>query len=99
MAIAMQMEWPGITPEQYEDVRRRVDWETHVPRGAIFHAARFTDDGLTVGDVWETEADFNRFVEERLMPVVREVGIEGEPTVRFAELYTYFNAEAAHVAA
>jgi hypothetical protein len=99
MAIAMQMEWAGVTPEQYEEARRRVAWETDVPAGAIFHAARFTDAGLTVGDVWESEADFQRFVDERLMPVIREIGIEGEPQVRFAELYTTFNAQATATAA
>lgn len=99
MAVAMMMEWPGVTPEQYEEARRRVAWETDVPPGAIFHAARFTDTGLTVGDVWESEEDFNRFAEQRLMPVVREIGIEGEPSVRFAELYATFNAQAPHVTA
>jgi hypothetical protein len=99
MAVAMLMEWAGVTPEQYEEARRRVAWETDVPAGAIFHAARFTDAGITVGDVWESEADFNRFAEERLMPAVREIGIEGDPNVRFAELHTYFNAQAQRVPA
>ncbi len=31
--------------------------------------------------MWETAEDFNRFVERRLMPVVQEIGIEGEPDV------------------
>jgi len=95
MAVAMVMEWLGVTPEQYEEARRLVAWETNVAEGAIFHAARFTEAGLTVGDLWEREEDFQRFVEERLMPAVRQIGIEGEPAVRFSEVHDWFVAPSA----
>jgi hypothetical protein len=99
MAVAMMLEWDGVTPEQYEEARSRVGWERDVPEGAIFHAARFAGGKLHVGDVWETHEDFERFAAERLMPVVREMGIESEPQIRIAELYAIFNPAAAHVSA
>jgi hypothetical protein len=91
MAVAMVMDWAGITPEQYDEARKRVDWEGNPPTGAKFHVARFTDDGLHVLDVWETPEHFQRFGEERLMPVVKEMGIEGEPNVHFEPVHTVFN--------
>jgi hypothetical protein len=99
MAVAIVMDWPGVTPELYEEARARVGWERDVPAGAIFHAVRFTDDGMLVGDVWESQADFDRFGAERLMPVVQELGIETEPHVRIEQLYTTFNAQATAVTA
>ena len=33
MAIAMFMEWNGVTAESYEAVRNKVKWETDIPHG------------------------------------------------------------------
>ena len=98
MAVVMIMHWPEITVEQYEEARRRVDWEGDQPAGGLCHIARFEDDGLHVVDVWESEADFERFGMERLMPVVAgELGVESQPNVRFVPLHALFVPEAARV--
>ena len=81
MAVLMTMHWPGVTAEQYDEVRERVGWERDAPPGGIHHAAAISDDGLHVSDVWETADEFQRFADERLMPVIHELGIEGEPQV------------------
>ena len=52
MAVAVMVEWPGVTPEQYDEARKLVGWELEPPDGGIFHAARFADLKLYVGDVW-----------------------------------------------
>jgi hypothetical protein len=98
MAVVMIMHWAEVSVEQYEEARRRVGWETEQPEGGLCHVARFEADGLHVVDVWESEADFERFVNERLMPVVKgEIGIEGEPSVRFVPLHALYVPEAARV--
>ena len=95
MAKVMQMRWPSITQEQYEQARLAVGWEDDIPEGAIFHVSWF-EDGLRVVDVWETEDDFYRFVGERLMPKLKELGIgEDEPDVQFREAHAYFAPVAA----
>ena len=91
MAVAMVMEWAGVTPEQYEETRQRVDWEGNKPDGALFHVARFTDDGIRVLDLWETPEDFQRFAEERLMPVVSTLGVESEPKIEFQQVHAVYN--------
>jgi hypothetical protein len=91
MPIVMNMRWDGVTREQYEQAREEVAWEQRAPEGGIIHIASFTDDGLRVTDVWETAEDFNRFAESRLMPVVREIGIDGDPEVTFSELQRVWN--------
>lgn len=95
MAVAMRLSWAGITPEQYEEARERVGWERDVPEGAVFHGVLFDDEGAQVGDVWESEEHFQKFAEQRLMPVIKEMGIETEPQIRIQQLYTTFNAELA----
>lgn len=47
------------------------------PKGMIFHlATELPEGGLRYTDVWESEADWDRFAEERLHPVVH--GLLGE---------------------
>ena len=90
MAVVMQMHWPEVSKDQYESTRSEVRWEQDVPRGAKFHVAWFGDDGLRVIDLWDSAADFDRFVADRLMPAVKRLGIQGEPRVKIAEAHAIF---------
>ena len=90
MAIVMFMEWDGVSREQYDAVRERVNWETEVPHGGMFHVAAVTDKGLRVTDLWQSAEAFQTFVAERLMPGVKEVGIAGEPHVEIYPVHALF---------
>jgi hypothetical protein len=88
MPVVMYMEWDGVTPEQYDQARTKVDWETEAPDGAILHVPWFVDSGLRVVDLWDSADHFQRFVDARLMPAVQEIGIAGEPRVAFNPLHS-----------
>lgn len=90
MAVVMIMEWPGVTLEQYEAVRRTTRFEEDIPPGGIFHVAAHDGSGLRVTDVWETADDFNRFRDNRLMPAVQQAGITTEPKVEVYPTYNIF---------
>jgi hypothetical protein len=90
MPTAMLMRWPGVTLDQYDEARAKVRWEEDTPEGAVFHAAGLDGDDLRVYDIWESPQHFQDFVESRLMPAVREIGIEGDPEVRFYELHRVY---------
>jgi hypothetical protein len=90
MTTVMKMRWEGITPDQYDQMRKLVDWDNDVPQGAVHHVAWFTDGGVNVIDLWESADDFNRFVEQRLMPSVAEAGVEGEPNIELHEAHAVF---------
>ena len=78
---------PGLTREQYEESVKRLapsgrlqspaDWPTE---GLLVHAAGEGPRGFRVVDVWESDESFRRFG-ETLVPVLRELGVEGEPEV------------------
>ncbi len=82
MPVMMMMEWKGVTPEQYDSLRKIVNFEGDVPKGGLYHVAAFSEDAVHVTDVWERAEDFQAFVEKRLMPGVKQAGIAGEPQVR-----------------
>lgn len=90
MAIVMNMYWPEVTREQYEQVRREVNWEGDAPQGGKLHVAWFGEDGFHVFDLWESADDFNRFVEQRLQAGVEKAGISSQPQVQMAEAHAIF---------
>ena len=79
MAVRISMEWPGITPEQYDTVCELAAWEVDAPEGGIFHVASFVDGVLQVTDAWDTPEHFMAFVGARLMPAVAGAGIVADP--------------------
>jgi hypothetical protein len=90
MAIVMNMQWDGVTPEQYEQVRKLVNWEGDRPAGGLFHVACFTPAGLRVTDLWESAEAFARFTETRLMPGVQKLGISGQPRVEIQPVHALY---------
>lgn len=90
MPVLMMMEWSGVTREQYDSVRKIVNFEGDAPKGGLFHVAAVTDTGLRVVDVWERAEDFQSFVETRLMPGVQKAGIAGEPKVQVLPAYNVY---------
>lgn len=85
MAIGLVLTFEGVTKEQYEAVmapdgldlttptnaRASANW----PDGIVSHVAGTTEGGWCVVDVWESQADFDRFFAERLGPNLQRVGL------------------------
>jgi hypothetical protein len=90
MATIMLMHWREATPEQYDQARARVGWDRDVSPGAKLHVSGFGDARLHVLDVWESEQAFGTFMEQRLQPAIEEIGIEGQPDVKFLPLHGVF---------
>jgi hypothetical protein len=58
--------------DEYVGVARLL--ESPAPDGLVYHAAGLQENGNWQSvTVWDSEADFDRFRDERLMPAVREV--------------------------
>jgi hypothetical protein len=88
---------PSLTREKYEQTVRRItggknrvdspsDWPV---AGLLVHAAGQGPEGFRVVDVWASEEAFRRFG-ATLIPILRELGIEGEPEVY--ETHTFVSA-------
>jgi len=93
MAFAMFMRWPGVTSDQYDSVMGRLDLDASPAAGGVLHLAALTDDGLRVCEVWQTEQAFRGFLEQRLLPIARELEIPGEPEVEVVPLRNLYAAD------
>ena len=56
---------------EYEQVSQAVGADENPPAGLIVHAAGEENGKWCSVDIWESEADFERFQEERLLPAAR----------------------------
>lgn len=80
MAIGVLFDFPGVTQSQYEKTltglkpdgkfTKLADWPV---KGVRLHVAGPTPTGWRVLDVWDSEADLNKFAEV-LMPVLKSSG-------------------------
>jgi hypothetical protein len=90
MAILLRMDWGGATREQYDELRKVVNWEGDHPDGARSHVAAFDDAGAHINDTWESAEAFQKFNDERLAPGVAKVGIAGQPQVTIYDAHAVF---------
>jgi hypothetical protein len=88
VAVVAVFEAPSLTQERYEESARRLtggrsrlsspaDWPVE---GLLVHIAGQGESGFRVVDVWESEDAFRRFG-ETLIPLLREIGVEGQPEI------------------
>jgi hypothetical protein len=94
MAVAMFLSWPGVTSGQYDSVMARLELDSNPAAGGVLHLAAFTDEGLEICDVWQTEQAFNGFLQHRLLPVASELDLPGRPEVRLVPLHNLYAADA-----
>ena len=88
MPVVIVFKGPGFTRESYdESVRRLTNGKSRVEspadwpvEGLLVHAAGEGPNGFRVVDVWESADAFARFA-ETLVPILRDMGVEGEPEV------------------
>lgn len=79
MAIAMRFTTSdeSISKEQYDKIAETVNRSDDPPPGLIFHSTGFTEGQAHTFDIWESEAAFQAFMQDRLQPELEKAGITG----------------------
>jgi len=71
MAVGMLLQSDEFDQELYDSVMEHLEWdEKDLPEGFVSHYAGPTSTGWLVFDVWESQGDFERFLQERLGPAM-----------------------------
>jgi hypothetical protein len=73
MAVIRIVRPPMVTAETYEAVNEKAGVNENPPEGLIVHTAGDVDGQWQIVDVWESEADADRFGAERLGPAIEAV--------------------------
>ena len=86
----MIMRFRGISLDQYEEVKRAVNWEGEAPEGGIVHLTAHDGESLRITDTWESAEAFDNFVNHRLAPGLQQLGIADQPEVEIYPLHDLF---------
>ena len=96
MAVIMELEFEGLTPDQYDAIDTALDAKGNPPAGLIAHSARFDGDTFKALDIWESADAFNAFAQSRLGPTIAETlgddAPDGPPDPKFTELHNAYSA-------
>ena len=94
MAVAVVMDFPGGTLEQYDQVIELMgfDPEGRGPAGALFHWVTATDKGLKVVDVWHSREQYDDFAQNQIGPFSEKAGIPGPPETTFHDVHNYLTS-------
>jgi hypothetical protein len=93
MAVLYIVENPQATTELYDKVRDRLKDE-EAPHGGLFHvAAKREGGGLLVVEVWESEADRERWA-QKVDKAIEELGGPKRSQPRVCEVHSIRTAEA-----
>jgi len=86
MADALILEFDGIGPAEYHAVSAKLGlddahWtQSAAPAGLLSHAAGAKPGGFVVLEVWESKADQEKFMNERLGKALQEGGVTSAPS-------------------
>lgn len=75
MAIAVDIDIPGMTAEQYGGFMDQLQSDLAAAPGFLVHTAGPEDRGWHVSEVWRSEEDFTRFASEKLAPMAAAAGM------------------------
>ena len=70
MRYGVKMEMPGVTQEQYEGLHAQLATPTAEATGFIAHISGPMQGGWYVFEVWDSKADFERFMREKVAPLM-----------------------------
>jgi hypothetical protein len=84
LAVGIRIKLLGVTQEQFDAAHDHVNPERCAPPGLLFHSSGPIDGGWGIIDFWESRADFDAFVNGRIVPGMTAAGVqpEGPPDIK-----------------
>jgi hypothetical protein len=75
MTVALVLDFPGGTKEQYDEVVERMQLGGKLAPGSLAHSAGSYEGGWRVVDVWQDLATFGQFRDEKIIPFTSAAGL------------------------
>jgi len=92
MTIGVQMDFRGVTLDQYDEAIENLGLLPGGPsaRHELFHWVTKTDSGIRIVDVWDSREAYEEFAADRIRPVGSEADVWEPPEVQIFDVYNYF---------
>jgi hypothetical protein len=98
MAVVVQVDYAGVTLEQYDELVEILGLLPGgpPPRGVLFHSVMQIDGGIRIIDAWESPEALRQFHGSTIGPVLDKVGVTEPPEMTFLEVHNYFVGRRSH---
>jgi hypothetical protein len=80
----------GLTPEEYRAVLDEMGVEKRPAAGILLHLTTTTDFGYRVVEIWDSKEGFEEFIEKRLGPASKTVGVDRKTDISITPLHNFF---------
>ena len=90
MTVVTTLDITGLTPAEYRSVLDELGVEERPEPGIYLHLTVPTDFGFRIVEIWDEKAGFERFLENRLAPAAKAVGMDRETAITVEPLHNLF---------
>ena len=93
MAIAIQIDIPGVTLEQYDEAVEIAGFLPGgpLPPGALFHWVAKANDGIRIVNVWESRERYDTFAGTQA-DIIKQIGVDlASIAVEFFDVHNYLS--------
>jgi hypothetical protein len=80
MAVALRIDFTRLGLDDYDSIRKVVNFPADWPDGLMVHGATEVDGRLRVLEIWQSRQQFDRWIESRIQGAMAEaLGDRAEP--------------------
>jgi hypothetical protein len=90
MAVVSTLDVNGLTEKEYRAIMDELGVESRPEDGIYLHLTTSADFGFRVVEIWDEREGFDRFLERRLAPASKAVGLEREMAISVTPLHNFF---------
>ena len=90
MTFVTTLDITGLTPEEYRAVLDQMGVETRPAAGIYLHLTTPTDFGYRIVEVWDSKEGFDEFLQTRLAPATKALGIDRKTVISVTPLHNFF---------
>jgi hypothetical protein len=90
MTVVTTLDVHGLSPNEYRAVMDKLGVERRPEPGIYLHATITTDFGYRVVEIWDRKEGFEAFLEKRLAPAMKALGIDRKTDITITPLHNFF---------
>jgi hypothetical protein len=90
MTVVTTLDITGMSPEEYRAVLDYMGVEKKPAAGIYLHLTYKTDFGYRIIEIWDAKEGFDEFLEQRLAPATKALGINRETKITVNPLHNFF---------
>ena len=90
MLFVTTLDVTGLTPEEYRAILDEMGVEARPAAGIFLHLTTTTDFGYRIVEIWDSKEGFEEFLEKRLGPASKALGIDRKTEISITPLHNFF---------